>query len=78
MSLFDVQQGSIEGGNISPDSFKVDVNDMLLEVKNKHLGTNIGTIYCAAPTCAEDIAVVSLTLQSEPNPIALHHRRSLQ
>ena len=68
---FDVKQGTIQGGGLSPDCFKADVNDMLLEVEHNHLGARIGTVCCSVPTCADDVAVIAPPLKSELLPIML-------
>ena len=64
-----IRQGTIQGGSISPDCFKADVNDMLLEIEQKHLGATIGTVCCALPTCADDVAALAPAIHSELGPM---------
>jgi hypothetical protein len=76
---FEVQQGTIQGGGLSPHVFKIDMNDQLVEVQNRHLGATIGTINCAVPTCADDVAVICPTSSTDGDLIldivACHAKR---
>ena len=56
---FTVQQGVRQGGILSTDLYKLYVNDVLDQLENSGLGYCIGDIFCGAPTCADDIALVA-------------------
>ncbi|VDH96186.1 Hypothetical predicted protein [Mytilus galloprovincialis] len=57
--LFNIEQGVRQGGAISADLYKVYINPLLQILSNSGLGAKIGNINCCAPTCADDIALIS-------------------
>ncbi len=56
---FKIDQGVRQGGVLSSDLYKVYVNDLLNRICESGLGASIGSIHCAAPTCADDITLMS-------------------
>ena len=56
---FPINQGVKQGGILSADLYKLYINDLLKNTEKSGLGAKIGTIHCAAPTCADDVALVS-------------------
>ncbi len=56
---FDFTQGVRQGGVLSTDLYKLYVNDVLNQIEESGIGTTIGTIPCAAPTCADDISLLA-------------------
>lgn len=56
---FKIEQGVRQGGAMSADLYKVYVNPLLDSLANIGLGGHIGNIYCCAPTCADDVALIS-------------------
>ncbi|VDI55987.1 Hypothetical predicted protein [Mytilus galloprovincialis] len=56
---FLIQQGVRQGGILSTELYKLYVNDVLDQLEDNGLGKYIGDIYCGAPTCADDIALVA-------------------
>ncbi|MES9884980.1 MAG: reverse transcriptase family protein [Sedimenticola sp.] len=61
------EQGVRQGGILSTDLYKVYVNGLLDRLNQNHDGAKIGEINCVAPTCADDVALLSSnpeTLQS--------------
>ena len=62
---FDIHQGVKQGGVMSTDLYKVYGNTLLDRLDGIYKGATIGEIGCAAPACADDVAVAS----SEPDPL---------
>ena len=58
-SLQGVKQGSV----ISPMLYKTYINDLLDCLQRNNLGTHIGHIYIGAPTCADDVLLISNSQQ---------------
>jgi hypothetical protein len=56
---FPVSQGVRQGGIISTTEYKVFINPLLNQLSSMAMGSYIGSINCAAPTCADDITVVA-------------------
>ena len=64
---FSIEQGVRQGGVISADLYKLYINDLLTQIQDTDKGTHIGIQSCAAPTCADDVAIVA------SNKIDLQH-----
>ena len=62
-SLFIVSQGTLQGSAFSPHAYKMYNNDTLLDIQSHHLGANIGIDCFAAPTCADEIALLASSPQ---------------
>lgn len=60
-----IEQGVRQGGAISADLYKIYINPLLDFLNESDIGGHIGTVNCCAPTCADDIALIS------NNPIEL-------
>ena len=60
---FNVNQGVRQGGVLSTDLYKLYINTVLDQIEDSGLGMHIGTISCAAPTCADDVALLASTEQ---------------
>ena len=58
---FEILQGVRQGGILSADEYKLYVNDLLLTLEGTSHGARIGNITCAAPTCADDVALMAHT-----------------
>ena len=56
---FDIEQGVRQGGILSTDLYKVYGNNLLNRLDGIYQGATIGEIGCAAPACADDVAVAS-------------------
>ncbi|VDH93589.1 Hypothetical predicted protein [Mytilus galloprovincialis] len=56
---YNIQQGVRQGGILSTHLYKIFVEDLLKELEENSLGFILGTIYCGAPTCADDVALLS-------------------
>ena len=56
---FKVKQGVRQGGILSTDLFKVHGNTLLDRIQETGKGCYIGEICCAAPTCADDMLVLT-------------------
>ncbi|CAC5423557.1 unnamed protein product [Mytilus coruscus] len=56
---FNIKQGVRQGGILSTHLYKLYVQDILEELKNNSIGFLLGNIYIGAPTCADDIALLS-------------------
>ena len=56
---FNIEQGVRQGGTLSADLYKIYINQLLNLLEDSNLGGKIGSISCCAPTCADDIALVS-------------------
>ena len=52
---FKVEQGVLQGGILSADFYKLYANNALLRVDKSGYGASIGTVFCGAPTCADDM-----------------------
>lgn len=64
---FEVMQGTKQGGIPSPSDYKSYVNSLLDALERSQLGMFIEDVYIGAPTCADDILLISLcpvTLQA--------------
>ena len=57
--FFIIEQGVRQGGALSADLHKVYINPLLDILSNSGLGGKIGNINCCAPTCADDVALIS-------------------
>lgn len=55
----DVQQGIQQGAKLSTSLYKCYNNVILDSIAKSGLGSNIGNISVAAPTCADDIAILA-------------------
>ncbi|MCG7879544.1 MAG: reverse transcriptase family protein [Candidatus Thiodiazotropha taylori] len=62
---FEIQQGVRQGGVLSTDLYKIYANPLLDRLEKIDNGAKIGDIGCAAPACADDVAVAS----SKPEPL---------
>ena len=62
---FEIKQGVRQGGILSTDLYKIYENPLLDRLENIDHGAKIGEIGCAAPACADDVAVAS----SKPEPL---------
>ena len=72
-SIFKVEQGTKQGGIASTSDYKSYVNSLLTRLERSGLGMSIGNAYIGAPTCADDILLISQcpsTLQSMLNIVA--------
>jgi hypothetical protein len=58
---FVIQQGTLQGSSLSPHLFKTYINSTPDTVERLGIGAKIGTVNCATPTCADDIAAVAAT-----------------
>lgn len=56
---FSVLQGTRQGGIISPDLYKIYINDLLKMVEDSEFGMNIGDICITIPTVADDVTLLS-------------------
>ncbi len=56
---FNIQQGVRQGGLISTDLYKVYINPLLDSLSSSLIGGKIGEINCVAPTCADDVTLLS-------------------
>ena len=55
-------QGVRQGGILSADFYKLYAwyaNNALLRVERSGLGASIGTVFCGAPTCADDVMFIT-------------------
>ena len=57
--FFIIEQIVRQGGALSADLYKVYINSLLDILSNSGLGGKIGDINCCAPTCADDVALIS-------------------
>ncbi|CAC5377799.1 unnamed protein product [Mytilus coruscus] len=57
---FDIHQGVRQGGILSTHLYKAYINELLLDLQKRNLGTHIGNNYVGCPTCADDIVLLSL------------------
>lgn len=56
---FTIAQGVKQGGVTSAPGYKVYTNSLLDQLQQMKIGFSIGTTWIPAPTCADDIAIVS-------------------
>ena len=54
-----VEQGVRQGGILSTDCYKLYKNNALLRVEKSGFGASIGTVFCGAPTCADDVLLMT-------------------
>ena len=64
---FKVDKGVRQGGILSADFNKLFANNALLRVERSGLGASIVTMFCGAPTCADDV----LFIKDEPDELQL-------
>ena len=64
---FRVEQGVRQGGILSTDCYKLYKNNALLRVEKSGFGASIGTVFCGAPTCADDV----LLMTDDPDELQL-------
>ncbi|VDI69999.1 Hypothetical predicted protein [Mytilus galloprovincialis] len=57
--MFTIDQGVRQGGAFSDDLYKIYINPLLNILSTSGLGGRVGNINCCAPTCADDLALVS-------------------
>ncbi|CAG2223922.1 unnamed protein product [Mytilus edulis] len=57
--FFKIEQGVRQGGTLSADLYKLYINPLLNFLCDSGLGGKIGNINCCAPTCADDVALLS-------------------
>ncbi|CAC5380617.1 unnamed protein product [Mytilus coruscus] len=57
---FDIHQSVRQGGVLSTHLYKAYINELLLDLQKRNLGTHIGNNYVGCPTCADDIVLLSL------------------
>ncbi|VDI52056.1 Hypothetical predicted protein [Mytilus galloprovincialis] len=57
--MFTIDQGVRQGGAFSADLYKIYINPLLNILSTSGLGGRVGNINCCAPTCADDVALVS-------------------
>ncbi|CAC5362716.1 unnamed protein product [Mytilus coruscus] len=68
--MFTIDQGVCQGGAFSADLYKIYINPLLNILSTSGFGGRVGNINCCAPTCADDVALVSnnpLELQTMVN-----------
>ena len=53
-------QGTRQGGVVSPDLYKVFINDLLTQFESAGLGMYIGDSYIGIPTVADDVTLLTL------------------
>ena len=56
---FIIEQGGRHGGALSDDLYNVYINPLLNLLCESGFGGKIGNINCSAPTCADDVAIIS-------------------
>ncbi|VDI10015.1 Hypothetical predicted protein [Mytilus galloprovincialis] len=57
--MFTIDPGVRKGGAFSADLYKIYINPLLNSLSTPGLGGRVGNINCCAPTCADDVALVS-------------------
>ena len=58
---FPIHQGTLQGSVIFPHTYTMNDNDALVDTQVQHTGAIIGTVRCAAPTRADDVALITST-----------------
>ena len=58
-SEFAVKQGVRQGGVTSAPGYKIYTNNLLNQLQSQKIGCAIGTTLIPAPTCADDIAIIT-------------------
>ena len=58
-SDFSVKQGVRQGGVTSAPGYKIYTNNLLNQLQSQKIGCAIGTTLIPAPTCADDIAIIT-------------------
>ena len=48
-----------QGGILSTDCYKLYKSNALLRVEKSGCGASIGTVFCGAPTCADDVLLMT-------------------
>ena len=56
---YELQRGVKQGSIISPLLYKLYINGLLEGLQHTNLGLNIGTTYIGAPTCADDVVLIT-------------------
>ncbi len=56
---YTVRQGVKQGGILSPLLYKLYINNLLVSLQRAALGYHIGPVFAGAPTCADDILLIS-------------------
>jgi hypothetical protein len=56
---YQVRQGVRQGGILSPILYKLYINGLLTSLEKNSIGMKIGTSFVGAPTCADDILLIS-------------------
>ena len=57
--VFDIERGLIEGGNSSPPSFNVYINDLIEKLHNLNVGIKLGSISLSSLGFADDLIAMS-------------------
>ncbi|CAC5416673.1 unnamed protein product [Mytilus coruscus] len=57
--IFRIEQGVRQDGTLSADLYKIYINTLLDILADSGHGGKIGSISCCAPTCADDLAILS-------------------
>lgn len=57
--FFRVEQGVKQGGITSPTDYKVYIDQLLKHLETSGIGLSIGSVYCGAPTVADDILLMA-------------------
>jgi hypothetical protein len=74
---FSIKQGVRQGGILSTELYKIYNNTLLEQLEEARRGIYIGSIYCSAPMCADDVALLANTptdLQIQINIAAEYSR----
>jgi hypothetical protein len=61
---FTIHQGIRQGGIPSTTDYKVYIDPLLHLLEDSHVGLHIGSIYAGAPTCADDVLLLSDSISS--------------
>jgi hypothetical protein len=75
---FAINQGVRQGGILSTELYKRYINSLLIKLDEARLGVCLGDIHCPAPTCADDVALMStspLNLQLQISIAADYSKR---
>ena len=73
---FPVLQGTRQGGCWSPFLYLIYINDLISELQNSSYGLSIGHISVCAPTVADDMLLLSLSIKSLQNMIDICYNYS--